>query len=140
MPVLQVDVGPHNVLLDWDENAKLSEFAGSSINGSKPLVAPSEHSEHPDFPAATPSVQSEMFALGSTLYEVETTRQPYHDRAEKEIQELFHVWSFPDTSALVLGEVITKCWRLEYQSVGEVVENLERIRKRLGITEKGEGK
>jgi serine/threonine protein kinase len=39
--VLQVDIGPHNVLLDWNENVKLGDFAGSSIDGSAPSVLPS---------------------------------------------------------------------------------------------------
>ena len=54
--VLQVDIGPHNVLLDWDENVKLTDFAGSSIDGSIPLVLPSAHSEHPDMPTTKPSL------------------------------------------------------------------------------------
>ncbi len=54
--VMQVDIGPHNILLDWDENVKLSDFVGSSLDGSEPMVFPSAHSEHPDMPTANPSV------------------------------------------------------------------------------------
>lgn len=107
--VFQVDIGPHNILLDWSENAKLSDFAGSSIDGSAPSVLPSPHSEHPNMPSTKPSIQSEMFALGSTLYEVETTQRPYHDKSDKDIEELFRAGDYPDTSALMLGEVIRKC-------------------------------
>lgn len=111
--VFQVDIGPHNILLDWFEDAKLSDFAGSSIDGSTPSVVPSPHSEQPSMSGIIPSIQSDMFALGSTLYEVETTRQPYHDKSDKDINELFRAGDFPDTSALILGEVISKCWRME---------------------------
>lgn len=85
--VRQVDIGPHNILLDQHNNAQLSDFAGSSIDGSEPLVAPGEHFEHLGIP--TPSVQSEIFALGSTFFEIETTREPYHDRTKREVQRLF---------------------------------------------------
>ena len=109
--VLQVDIGSHNVPLDWAENVKLTDFAGSSIDGSAPSVLPSAHSEHPSMLATKPSLQSEIFALGFTIYELETTRQPYYDRTDTEIERLFSVQDFPDTSALVLREVVTKCWK-----------------------------
>jgi serine/threonine protein kinase len=127
--VLQVDVGPHNVLLDWDDNAKLSDFAGSSIDGSRRLVCPGRRAEHPDIPAGAPSVRSEIFALGSTLYELETTRQPYHDRDDREVHRLFLAGDFPDTAPLVLGGVMRKCWASKYACVGDVVRDIQSIGK-----------
>ncbi|RMJ28657.1 hypothetical protein PHISP_00514 [Aspergillus sp. HF37] len=112
--VLQVDVGPHNVLLDRDDNAKLSDFARSSIDGSCRLVCPGRRAEHPDIPAGAPSVRSEIFALGSTLYELETTRQPYHDRDDHEVHRLFLAGDFPHTARLILGDVMRKCWASKY--------------------------
>lgn len=112
------------MLLDWDENVKLSDFAGSSIDGSTPSVVPSPHSEHPNMPAIQPSIQSEMFALGSSLYEIETTRQLYHDKTDEEIEGLFRADKFPDTSALLLGEVIRKCWMVKYEDVGEALNDI----------------
>lgn len=49
--VWQVDIGLTNVLLDWGDDAKLSDFAGSSLDGSEPTVFPSFHSEHPRWPS-----------------------------------------------------------------------------------------
>ncbi|KAF1951039.1 kinase-like protein [Byssothecium circinans] len=125
--VLQVDIGAHNALLDWDENVKLSDFAGSSIDGSTPTVLPSRKSQNPNLPEDEPSVQSEVFALGSMLYEVETTRQPYHDKSESELEKLFSSGVFPDTRALVLGEIIAGCWKLKYENVREVKNDIERV-------------
>lgn len=129
--VLQVDIGPHNVLLDWAENAKLSDFAGSSIDGSVPSVLPSTRSEHPNIQATNPSRQSEIFALGSTLYEMETTQQPYDDKTDTEIERLFSVGDFPNTSALLLGKVIMKCWKVEYMNIGEAIEDIMYIQEKL---------
>ncbi|KAF2274065.1 kinase-like protein [Westerdykella ornata] len=127
--VFQVDIGPHNMLLDWAEDVKLSDFAGASVDGSAPYVLPSPHSEHPKMRATQPSIQSEVFALGSALYEMETTQQPYHDKEDEEIEELFGAGEFPDTSALILGEVIQKCWRMEYRDAGEAAHDVKCIRK-----------
>jgi serine/threonine protein kinase len=132
--VMQVDIGPHNVLLDWDGNAKLSDFAGSSLDGSEPMVGPSAHSEHPNMPAAKPSIQSELFALGSMLYEIETTYKPYPDKNDQELEELFKVDKFPDTSELILGKVVTKCWMAQYKDASEVVVDIRRVQHRLNNT------
>jgi len=81
-----------------------------------------------------------MFALGSTLYEVETTQQPYHDKSDKDIKELFRVGDFPDTSALMLGEIRSKCWRVEYEDVGEAVNDIKCIQtKYVNAVEKQRG-
>ncbi|KAF2691439.1 hypothetical protein K458DRAFT_437910 [Lentithecium fluviatile CBS 122367] len=111
-----------------DATGKLSDFAGSSIDGSAPSVLPSPHSEHPNMPKS--SIQSEMFALGSTLYEVDTAQQLYHDKSDKDIHELFRAGDFPDMSALMLGEVISKCWRVEYKDLGEAVNDITRIQSK----------
>lgn len=123
--VLQVDIGAHNILLDQNNDARLSDFAGSSIDGSDPEVFPSHHSQHPCI--RIPSVQSEIFALGSTFYEIETTKQPYHNRTEREVQTLFKAQDFPDTGSLVLGRIIEKCWHMEFSSVVEVTEDLRKL-------------
>lgn len=126
--VRQVDIGPHNALMDWDENVKLSDFAGSSLDGSEPLVCPSLRSEHPNIPV-TPSVRSEIFALGSTLYEVETTRQPYNDKLEGDVKQLYIAGHFPDTRSLVLGKIIRKCWTSQYVSIDGVVCDIRDVIK-----------
>jgi hypothetical protein len=94
-------------------------------------VLPSAHSEHPGMPATKPSLQSEIFALGSTIYELETTRQPYYDKLDSEIERLFGAQDFPDTSALVLGEVVAKCWKAEYKNIGEAREDIMHIQEKL---------
>ncbi|KAH9216720.1 kinase-like domain-containing protein, partial [Leptodontidium sp. 2 PMI_412] len=103
--VMQVDIGPYNILLDWDENAKLSDFAGSSIDA---------------MPTTNPSIQSELFALGSTLYEMETIYKPYPDKNDGELAKLFKANKFPDTQVLMLGNVITNCWMARYEDASQV--------------------
>jgi len=132
--VMQVDIGAHNVLLDQYEIAKLSDFAGSSLDKSKPTVAPSAHSEHPNMPHTKPSIHSELFALGSMLYEIETTNEPYPDKNEQELEELFKAAKYPDTSKLILGTVITKCWMAQYEDASEAVVDIRHIQDQLNNT------
>lgn len=85
-------------------------------------------------PTTESSIQFEMFALGSTLYEIKTTQRPYHNKSDKDIEELFRAGDFPDTSALMLGEVMSKCWRMEYKDVGEAVNDIMRIQSKYANT------
>ncbi|KAF2001304.1 hypothetical protein P154DRAFT_596351, partial [Amniculicola lignicola CBS 123094] len=120
--VFQVDIGLYNMLLNQDEDVKLSDFAGLLIDGSTLLVVPSLHLEHLNI--TQPSIQSEIFALGSSLYEIEITHQPYFDKTDNEIEELFAAGLFPDIRPLLLGEVISKCWTVKYEDVGEALKDI----------------
>ncbi|KAF5024771.1 hypothetical protein F66182_3149 [Fusarium sp. NRRL 66182] len=129
--VLQVDIGTYNVLLDWNEDVKLCDFAGSSLDGSEPMVAPSAHSTHPRLSITHPSIRSELFAVGSMLYEIETTYEPYNDKNDGELEELFDADQYPEVENLTLGEVITKCWTAQYVDAGEIVTDIDQIEQRL---------
>jgi hypothetical protein len=131
---MQVDIGAHNVLLDQYETAKLFDFAGSSLDKSKPMVASSAHSEQPNMPHTKPSIQSELFALGSMLYEIETTNKPYPDKNDGELEELFKADKYPDTGKLILGEVITKCWMAQYKDASEAIVDIQHIQNQLNNT------
>jgi serine/threonine protein kinase len=128
--VRQVDFGTYNVLLDKADNAKLADFAGSSLDGSEPTVAPSAHATHPRLSTFKPSIHSELFAHGSLLYEVETTFQPFHDKPDHVVEALFEANQFPSTTSLLLGEVIAKCWTIFYQDASEVVADIQSIQDR----------
>ncbi|OTA96288.1 hypothetical protein M434DRAFT_67809 [Hypoxylon sp. CO27-5] len=129
--VKQVDIGTYNVMLDWDENVKLSDFAGSSIDDSEPTVAPSAHSTHPRLSVTQPSVYSELFAFGSLLYEMETTFEAYHDKNDGELEELFESDQYPETGNLILGEVIRKCWMAQYADASELIADIRSLQTHL---------
>jgi hypothetical protein len=62
------------------------------------------------------------------------------DKSDKNIEELFRAGEFPDTSALILGEVISKCWRLEYEDVSKAVNDITRIQSEYAnVVEKQHG-
>ena len=129
--VKQVDIGTYNVLLDWQDNAKLSDFAGSSLDGSEPTVAPSAHATPPRLSVSNPSVHSELFALGSLLYEMESTYQAFHDKNDGELEELFGSGQFPPTADLLLGDVMRRCWTFAYSDASEVITDIQLIQDRV---------
>lgn len=133
--VMQVDVGLHNMLLNWDENIKYCDFAGSSIDGSRPHVFPGTRSENPRVPFDSPNVQSDLFALASALYEISTARKVYEDRQEGEIAELLQNGEYPEVDHLVLGHVMLKCWSGEYLNAGEAAAEIRHIQRRIKLND-----
>ncbi|RSL95561.1 hypothetical protein CDV31_013835 [Fusarium ambrosium] len=110
-------------VLDEDFNAKLADFAGSSIDGSPLLVGitPSHES-----PGSLLSIQGDLFAFGSILYEILTTQVPYDGKDDDEIQSLYMSGVFPDTSSLgAMGYIIRKCWLGKYPGSKALLHDLK---------------
>ncbi|PYH99364.1 hypothetical protein BO71DRAFT_475276 [Aspergillus ellipticus CBS 707.79] len=74
----------------------------------------------------TISEKTEIFAFGSTLYEMVTGDEPYSGKDESEIEDLYRRNIFPDiTSIGPLGPVIIRCWTSDFHHVKEVAECIE---------------
>ena len=131
--VLHGDINCSNLFLDRYYNLKLGDFAGSSIDGSLALNAYSSSHTLPNtlyfaimVDGVAISKESEIFAFGSTLYEMVTGSEPYAELAAEKMDELYSLQRFPDTTGLqVLGSVILKCWRLEYRNMSDVLTGIE---------------
>ena len=123
--VIHGDLTCANVFLDEDLNAKLADFAGSSMDGSPLLVLVTESHE---FPGPLLSIQADLFAFGGVLYEIMTTHAPYEGLDETEIRARYLKGKFPNTKALQgIGTVIEKCWQGSYRGSDEVVDDLKSI-------------
>ena len=131
--VYQVDIGLHNMLLDWDENIKYCDFSGSSLDGMEPTAAASARAENPRVPFSSPTVESEIFALGSALYEISTTYKTYEDKEDMEIEELFRRQEYPRVDHLLLGHVILKCWTGENRTASEAATEIRRIQRQIKL-------
>jgi serine/threonine protein kinase len=72
--LLYGDISCDNVFLDDNLNVKLGDFAGSAVDDLPPLICYETSHELPgeDIPRRT-----DLFALGSTTYEIMTGSEPY---------------------------------------------------------------
>ena len=125
--VLQADIGCHNLLLDKNDDLKLCDFGGASIDGEKSTVCYERRSRHPTIQG--PNVATELFALGSTLYEMSTAEPPYSKiiSATGEIQRLYAAGEFPSVEDLMLGKIIKKCWRGSYEGTADAAFDLRQV-------------
>ncbi|KAK3307654.1 kinase-like domain-containing protein [Chaetomium strumarium] len=120
--VIHEDLTCANIFLDACLNAKVADFAGSSIDGSPLLVVVTESHE---FPGPRLSVQADLFAPGSMLYEIMTGHPPYEELDDTEIRALYLNRKFPETASLgAIGTVIEQCWQGNYSGAEAVVEKL----------------
>lgn len=123
--ILHTDIGCHNLLLDQHNNLKLCDFAGSSIDGEEPTVCCDvRYQPYTDDPTYPVTIRTELFALGSTLYEIWTGRKPYQDKSDEDVIRCFRDSQFPDVENLPPASVISKCWRGSYSNATEVVNDL----------------
>ncbi|KAK2623873.1 hypothetical protein QTJ16_006507 [Diplocarpon rosae] len=124
--VVHGDVTCSNILLDGLYNIKLSDFAGSSLDGT-PLLVAATASHH--CPGPPDSIQGDIFALGSTLYEIVTGNVPYHELSEEEVEARYSKGEFPKTKSLgPIGDVITGCWQGRYSSYDNIIVDIEGMR------------
>ncbi|KAK0865164.1 hypothetical protein LTS02_005480 [Friedmanniomyces endolithicus] len=123
--VIHCDIKPRNFLLDPLLRLYIVDFAGSSLNGSDASSMPSARFCLPEHVDDDPSVQMDLFALGSTLYQIMTGRAPYADVSEEAVEERLVRHEFPSLLGIECGDAISKCWRGECLSALEIQDAIE---------------
>jgi serine/threonine protein kinase len=132
------DICGRNILLDSSRTVLLFDFAGSGIDGDPPRA----HRAEPGFMHPiiefnwNGMMEAELHALGSTIYEIMTTKRPhyelqdwmvnwirkYHPGVADDRVEAWMVRSwveariYPDVSEVKLGKTISKCWKGHFNS------------------------
>ncbi|KAI9840106.1 MAG: hypothetical protein M1837_001910 [Sclerophora amabilis] len=96
--VLHGDLSCNNVFLDDKLSARLGDFAGSSIDGVDALVAYEPGYAHPSL--CTTTVASEIFALGSMIYEIFSESRPNEQMTHNEIEKAFAQGKYPELRSL----------------------------------------
>lgn len=71
-----------------------------------------------------PARKRELFALGSTIYEIMVWAAPYEGLAYGDIEMKYAAEVFPSLEGVPGSHVIQMCWDEKYESADEVVEAL----------------
>lgn len=129
MGVRHSDLRLDQWLLDADLNARLSDFNASGydakavlgLEGSKALGHEDPSHYLPRDPMIDNGIESDLFALGSVLYELLAEHKPYKDLEDDAIQSMYEQGQFPNTEGLLLGEIIQGCWNGRFTSAHQLL-------------------
>lgn len=128
--VIHSDLGAHQFLVGKNLDIRLADFGGSSLQGSEGIVM--ENATHflprDEIPPTT--VRSDLFALGSTFYEILLGKKPYEEMKEEEIQRLFSAKVFPTLEGIEdqqWRKIVWKCWMCEYGQASEIIEDVPSV-------------
>ena len=122
--IIHSDLAARQFLLDSKLHVKISDFGFSSFSDGDVLgFENSSHQLPRDLDSDMPStVQSDLFALGSTLYEIMTGKRLYEGRQDDTITQLYSKGTFPDVTSILCGDIITGCWQGCFTTAEEVLE------------------
>ncbi|KAH7317539.1 kinase-like domain-containing protein [Rhexocercosporidium sp. MPI-PUGE-AT-0058] len=124
--ILHCDINPKNFLLDAQLRLKIADFGGSSLAGSKPSACSGPRFSLPDKCwRDPPTVQDDLFALGTTVYFIMTCQIPFPGLSGDEVKENYQNHKFPDVSRIVCGEFIKRCWRSQIASAREICDFMQ---------------
>ncbi|KAI9837944.1 MAG: hypothetical protein M1837_002652 [Sclerophora amabilis] len=140
--VIHSDMALRQFFLDDHLNARLGDFNSSQCPGQPALgFEKASHCLPRDYEEPN-TITSDLFALGSTLYELVAGKAPYsdlypveseavmrsddaaviaarierHQQADSKIEALYIQQNFPDVSCVFGGDVILGCWKGEFSS------------------------
>jgi len=128
--IMHGDIGCHNYLVDNNHHIKLCDFESSMRRGEKRRIFYEFRGLHPESLVGGATVKSEIFALGSVVFEIYTTKPPYSAESELTVREKYRNGDFPlsDLKCPYVREIVRKCWEGEYVQLSEMNTDLERIR------------
>jgi serine/threonine protein kinase len=121
--IIHCDVEPKNFLLDTDLSLKIADFGGSSLHGSQPLACAGTRFWPPGKAwDCMPTVQDDLFALGSAIYTIVSGRYPFQELASDDVVKRYEAHEWPDVTAMVCGDVVRRCWQREVDSARDVCD------------------
>ena len=125
--VIHGDMKPQNILLDESDKAYLIDFSGSWIDTEQGSAFESVRFRLPRSGEDDSTVRTDLFALGSVLYEIMTGMQPYLDLEDDVVEAKFRQEEFPGVDSIVCGRIILQCWESTVDSADDVRRALESL-------------
>jgi serine/threonine protein kinase len=125
--VLHGDLSCHNVLVDSHGHAKICDFAGSRLGDRKATARYQVRNQHPRYLGRQPNIATELFALGSLIFQIATFQLPYEHLPDATIRKHFEDGEFPLNciDRAEIRDIVEDCWRGHYSRVSEVCKDLE---------------
>lgn len=125
--VIHADFKPENMLLDDRLSLRIIDLSGASIDEKPPLSLESTRFYLPrSMKDPMPcSVTTDLFALGSSLYQIMTRKQPYEDLPDEEVESKFARKDFPSVDGIPYGDTIRTCWFCEFETAEAVLNALK---------------
>jgi len=132
--ILHGDFGCQNIMIDGNGHAKLCDFAGSKLDDQNAWICYEVRSQHPGYRGKQPTTVTELFSLGSVIFEISTTRPPYETLTNATVRKKYEEGNFPlDTvDRPRIRRITEKCWKDKYKKVAEVCEELQETREKNG--------
>lgn len=117
-------------LLDENFDARLCDFNASGLDANEQLglqgsrsVGLEAYSHFMPRDSETDStVCSDLFALGSSLYELEVGNNPFSELEGETTTKQFEAGKYPDMDTLCFGDLIKGCWKGEYETAVDLLE------------------
>ncbi|OAA54159.1 Protein kinase-like domain protein [Niveomyces insectorum RCEF 264] len=135
--VIHADLKPENMLLDNGLHVRIIDLSGCALKTLEPLSLESA----PFYMPRTPdnkngnmdcSVTTDLFALGSSFFQMETCFSPWYGQSHDEIAARYERGEFPDLATagfdgtpLVFSKTIWKCWHGEFETAADVLASLK---------------
>ncbi|KAF2771108.1 kinase-like protein, partial [Teratosphaeria nubilosa] len=124
--IIHCDFSPRNMLIDHTLELKVADFGCVSIDGSRSSVGGSSRF-YPTRNCEIFEVNDDLFALGSSVFEVLTWKPPYVDLETGAVRNLHGLQQFPDLVGLDFSDIIRDCWLFQAGSAREVYQWVKRL-------------
>lgn len=125
--IIHGDINSWNFLLTDDFRLCIIDFSGSTIDGSAGSGFEGFRYCLPRSFHDPSTVRTDLFALGSLLYEIMTGETPYQSCEDQEVEEYFRKGIFPTTKDVpLLGRIMLGCWRGAYESAEAVYQDIRK--------------
>lgn len=126
--VIHANLTGSNLLLDRSLNLYMISFKGCSLLGKPPyhlesggFFLPAERRRGGELWC---DETTDLFALGSTIYQIATGEKPYEGLGEEDVERNFAEGTLPELERVLFGRVIRKCWDYEFESEAAVLHAL----------------